>query len=45
MDGLCLFDLNLYVPVNNFSVMSGLSSWVEPVLSKDECVLLKDKTQ
>ena len=33
------FDLILYVPVNNFSVIS------EPVLSKDKCVLLKDTTQ
>ena len=30
-----LFDLILYVPVNNLSVMSDGSSWVEPVLSKD----------
>ena len=28
----CLFDLILYIPVNNFSFMS------EPVLSKDKCV-------
>ena len=28
-----LFDLILYVPVNNLSVMSDGSSWVEPVLS------------
>ena len=35
----CLFDLILYTPVNNFSVMS---SWIEPVISKDQCVLLKD---
>ena len=33
--GLILFDLILLVPVNNFSVMSGLVSWVEQVLSKD----------
>ena len=33
---VCLFDLILYVPVNNFSVMSDKSSWVEPVLSKDQ---------
>ena len=39
-----LFDLILYVPVNSFSVMLG---WVciEPVLSKDKRVLLKDTTQ
>ena len=41
----CLFDLILYVPVNNFSVMSDRSSWVEPVLSKDKCVLLKETTR
>ena len=41
----CLFDLILYVWVNNFSVMSDRSSWVEPVLSKDKCGLLKDTTQ
>ena len=41
----CLFDLIPYVPVNNFSVMSDGSSWVEPVLSKDQCVLLKNTTQ
>ena len=32
---LFLFDLILYVPVNNFSVMSDGSSSVGPVLSKD----------
>ena len=42
---ICLFDLILFVPVNNFSVTSGWSSWVEPVLSKDKCVLLKDTMQ
>ena len=31
----CLFDLILYIPVNNFSVMSGRVLLVEPVLSKD----------
>ena len=42
---LCsLFDLILYVPVNNFSVMWDGSSWVEPVLGKDKCVLLKVTT-
>ena len=30
-----LFDLILYIPVNNLSVMSGWSSRIEPVLSKD----------
>ena len=33
-----LFDLILYVPLNNFS-------WVEQVLSREYCVLLKDTTQ
>ena len=34
---ICLFDLILYVRVNNFSVICwDGSSWVEPVLSKDE---------
>ena len=32
---LILFDLILYVPVNNFSVLSGQVLWVEPLLSKD----------
>ena len=41
----CLFDLILYVSINNLSVMSVRSSWVEPVLSKDKCVFLKDTTQ
>ena len=41
-----LFDLILYVPVNNLSVCQDNGSiWVEPVLSKDKCVLLKDTTQ
>ena len=30
-----LFDWILYVPVNNFSIKLGRSSWFEPVLSKD----------
>ena len=38
---ICLFDLILYVPFNNFSVILGQSSLVEPVLRKDKCVLLK----
>ena len=42
---VCLFDLILYVPVNTFSVISGQVAWVEPELSKDKCVLLKDTTQ
>ena len=40
-----LFELLLYIPVNMFSVMSDGSSWVEPVLSKDKCVLHKDTAQ
>ena len=40
---VCLFDLILYIPVNNFSVLCrDGSSRVEPVLSKVKCVLLKD---
>ena len=33
---VCLFDLILYVPVKNLSVMSGRVFVVEPVLSKDK---------
>ena len=42
-----LFDLILYIPVNSFSVelCQDGSYWVEQVLSKDKCVLLKDITQ
>ena len=41
-----LFDLILYVLVNNYLQLCGDgSSWVEPVLSKDKCVLLKDTMQ
>ena len=32
---VCLFDLILYFPVNNFSVMSGQVIQVEQVLGKD----------
>ena len=42
---ITLFDLIIYVPVNNFQLCQDGSSWVEPVLSKDKCVLLKDTTQ
>ena len=31
--------------LNNFQLCQDRSSWVEPVLSKDKCVLLKDTTQ
>ena len=39
---LCLFDLILYVPSTIFQLNGDGSSWVEPVLSWDICVLLKD---
>ena len=38
----CLFDLILYVPSTIFQLNRAGSSWVEPVLSLDKCVLLKD---
>ena len=37
-----LFDLILYVPSTIFQLNRDGSSWVEPVLSEDKCVLLKD---
>ena len=37
-----LFDLILYVPSTIFQLNKDESSWVEPVLSQDKCVLLKD---
>ena len=39
---ICLFDLILYVPSTIFQLNRDRSSWVEPVLSYDKCVLLKD---
>ena len=36
------FDLILYVPSTIFQLNRDGSSWVEPVLSKDKCVLLKN---
>ena len=39
---ICLFDLILYVPSTIFQLYTDGSSWVEPVLSWDKCVLLKD---
>ena len=39
---VCLFDLILYVPLTIFQLNRDGSSWVEPVLSYDKCVLLKD---
>ena len=37
-----LFDLILYVPSTLFQLNRDGSSWVEPLLSWDKCVLLKD---
>ena len=37
-----LSDLILYVPSTIFQLNRDGSSWVEPVLSLDKCVLLKD---
>ena len=37
-----LFDLIIYVPWTIFQLNRDGSSWVEPVLSMDKCVLLKD---
>ena len=37
-----LFDLILYVPSTIFQLYRDGSSWIESVLSKDKCVLLKD---
>ena len=42
LSGFCLFDLILYVPSTIFQLNRDRSSWVEPVLSWDKCVLLKD---
>ena len=39
---VCLFDLILYVPSTIFHLYRDESSWVEPVLSLNKCVLLKD---
>ena len=39
---LCLFDLLLYVPSTIYQLNRDGSSWVEPVLNQDKCVLLKD---
>ena len=41
-DFVCLFDLILNVPSTIFQLNRDGSSWVEPVLSYDKCVLLKD---
>ena len=37
-----LFDLILYVSSTIFQLNRDRSSWVEPLLSLDKCVLLKD---
>ena len=42
LDITCLFDLILYVPPTIFQLYKDRSSLVEPVLSLDKCVLLKD---
>ena len=43
---ICIkFDLILYVPSTIFQLCRDGSSWVEPVLRKDNCVLHKDTTQ
>ena len=39
---LNLINLILYVPSTIFQLNGDGSSWVEPVLSSDKCVLLKD---
>ena len=38
----CLFDLILYVPSTIFQLNRAESSLIEPILSWDKCVLLKD---
>ena len=40
--GVCLYASILYVPSTIFQLNRDGSSWVEPVLNKDKCVLLKD---
>ena len=39
---VCLFGLILYAPSTIFQLYRDGSSWVEPVLSENKCVLLKD---
>ena len=39
---ILLFDLILFIPSTIFQLYRGRSSWIEPVLSYDKCVLLKD---
>ena len=40
-----MFDLRRYIPVNDFSTMSGWAVLSELVQSKDKSVLLKDTMQ
>ena len=40
---VCLVDFILYIPSTIFQLNRDRSSWVEPVLSWDKCVLLKDQ--
>ena len=42
MSRFCFVCLNLYIPSTIFQLYRDGSSWVEPVLSLDKCVLLKD---
>ena len=42
---IVLFHLILYVPSTIFQLCRNGSSWVEPVLSQNKCVLLKDTMQ
>ena len=41
----CLFDFILNVPSTIFQLNRDGSSWVEPVISKDKCVLLKEHNE
>ena len=45
MQIFCSLDLILYVQVNTFQFVGTGHSCVEPVLSKDICVLLNDTRQ
>ena len=42
---MVMFDLILYVPINNFSVMSGHVFLVEPVLFKARIIVSCSRTQ
>ena len=39
---IVLFDLILYIPSTIFQLNRDGSSWVDPIISWDKCVLLKD---